>query len=119
MAGLAKQIDTATGATSAGDGIFDDMGGSAGNSGKSGVGGGGFSGYAKGNSGAGKNLMAALGAGQSSAGGSSGGDSSNLAGMSVKHGKNRIGVSQDNIFEIIHRRYQAKRKKQHFIEIGK
>lgn len=117
MAGLAKQIDAASGgATSAGDGILGDAGGS---SGKSGVGGGGFSGYAKG-SGGGKNLMASLGPGQSSAGGSGGGkDPSNMAGMSVKHGKNRVGVSQDNIFEIIHRRYQAKRKRQHFIEIGK
>ena len=45
-------------------------------------------------------------------------DGNKLVGMSVKMGKNRVGVRQDNIFEMIHRRYQAKRKKRHFIEIG-
>ena len=43
-------------------------------------------------------------------------DKSKLAGMSVKAGKDRVGVGQDSIFAMIHRRYQAKRKRQHFIE---
>ena len=40
-----------------------------------------------------------------------------MAGMSVKMGKDNVGVKQDNIFDMIHRRYQAKRKNRNFIEL--
>ena len=107
MKGLEKQITQATGGDdlAEGEGSEDDS-----------LGGGGFSGYS-GENGAGYGggtLVAGMGGGGSP--GSSASDGSKVAGMSVKMGKNRVGVSQDNIFEMIHRRYQAKRKKQHFIE---
>ncbi len=82
------------------------------------LGGGGFAGYG-GGAGAGGALMAANGRGLGSAGGAGDdGKASKVAGMSVKMGKNKVGVSQDNIFEMIHRRYQAKRKKRQFIELN-
>ncbi len=82
------------------------------------LGAGGFSGYGGGgrssdNSGAGKRggqKLAGLGSDEKN-------KASKVAGMSLKRGKNRVGVSQDNIFEMIHRRYQAKRKKKQFIEL--
>ena len=115
LKGLGKQIAAAAGSTD-GDGLGAD-GSETGDTAS--LGGGGFSGYDKGGSGA--------GAGGYGLGGGAGGlmagldkdkNGNKLAGMSVKMGKNRVGVSQDNIFEMIHRRYQAKRKKKHFIEIG-
>ena len=113
IAGLKKQIDAAVGDTGIADSAAAD--GSMG-AGKSGMGGGGFSSYGKGSSdGRRKHLMAAFNPGQKTGSGKN----PDLSGMSVKHGKNQVGVSQDNIFEIIHRRYQAKRKRQHFIEISK
>ena len=42
---------------------------------------------------------------------------SKVAGMAVKRGGSLIGVAQDNIFDMIHRRYQKKRKKEHFVEL--
>ena len=41
---------------------------------------------------------------------------STVAGMAVQKDGSLIGVRQDNIFDIIHRRYQKKRKKEHFVE---
>ncbi len=84
------------------------------------MGGGGFAGYGStGGSGGGAGMFGG-GPGRSLAGlggkGSKEG-STKVAGMSVKRGKDRVGVSQDNIFQIIHRRYQTKRKKQEFIEL--
>lgn len=81
------------------------------------LGGGGFSGYDGGRSsgGGGGALVASLGR---KPGSSENDEASKVAGMSVKMGKGQVGVSQDNIFEMIHRRYQKKRKKQQFIEIG-
>ena len=120
MPGLAKQINQALGDEGE-EGLADGSGG-IGGSGQAGMGGGGFNSYGKGRGGSsgGRSLLASAGAGGSSAGGTGAdGNDSSLAGMSVKHGKNRVGVSQDNIFAIVHRRYQAKRKKQHFIELGR
>ena len=84
------------------------------------LGGGGFAGYSGGSSGGGAGgAMAAHGRGPGSIGGGGNGDkASKVAGMSVNMGKNKVGVSQDNIFEMVHRRYQAKRKKQQFIELN-
>ena len=81
------------------------------------LGGGGFAGYG---GGAGGTMIAANGRRPGSAGGDGSGSDkgSKVAGMSVKMGKNKVGVSQDNIFEMIHRRYQAKRKKRQFIELN-
>ena len=112
---LGQQIADATGSTD-GDGLGAD--GSAGDTAS--LGGGGFSGYdGKGGSSGGYGLGSGGGSGSLTAGLDKGKkDGNKLAGMSVKMGKNRVGVSQDNIFEMIHRRYQAKRKKKHFIEIG-
>ena len=42
--------------------------------------------------------------------------SNRVAGMSIKAGRDRVGVASDNIFEMIHRRYQMKRKQKQFIE---
>ena len=42
---------------------------------------------------------------------------STIAGMAVQKGGSLIGVRQDNIFDMIHRRYQKKRKKTHFVEL--
>ncbi len=77
-------------------------------------GGGGFSGYA-GAPGGGedKNLIAGLGR---KPGSHKKNKNSKVAGMSVKSGKDHVGVGQDNIFEMIHRRYQNKRQRLHFIE---
>ena len=83
------------------------------------LGGGGFAGYDGGSSqsgGGGGNLMAALDRNPNS---SNKNKNPKVAGMSVKMGKNQVGVRQDNIFEMIHRRYQKKRKNQNFIEIGR
>ena len=84
------------------------------------LGGGGFAGYsagARGSRGGRNSLLAGLGRKPGSSTGS-GTSASKVAGMSVKMGKNRVGVSQDNIFEMIHRRYQTKRRKQQFIELN-
>ena len=116
LKGLGKQIADATG-SSDGDGLGAD--GSEGDTAS--LGGGGFSGYDKGKGGSsgGYGLGSGGGPGSLMAGlDKDKKNGNNLAGMSVKMGKNRVGVSQDNIFEMIHRRYQAKRKKRHFIEIG-
>lgn len=43
--------------------------------------------------------------------------SNRVKGMFVKRGKDLIGVSQDNIFYIIHRSYQEQRKQKRFIEL--
>lgn len=118
LKGLGKQIADATGSTD-GDGLGAD--GSSDISDTASLGGGGFSGYDKGGSSGssgGYGLGSGGGAGSLTAGLDKDKNGNKLAGMSVKMGKNRVGVSQDNIFEMIHRRYQAKRKKRHFIEIG-
>ena len=113
LKGLEKQIAAATGST--GDGLGTD--GSEGDTAS--LGGGGFSGYGKGKGENGGGYGLGSGGGSLMAGlDKDKKDGNKLAGMSVKMGKNRVGVSQDNIFEMIHRRYQAKRKKRHFIEIG-
>ena len=41
-----------------------------------------------------------------------------VAGKSKNYGGEQIGVRVDNIFEMIHRRYQTKRKRNTFIEKG-
>ncbi|MCB0412016.1 MAG: hypothetical protein KDD22_05785 [Bdellovibrionales bacterium] len=41
-----------------------------------------------------------------------------LAGKSLTYGQDPIGVKVDDIFQMVHRRYQAKRKIQTFIETG-
>ena len=117
MKGLEGQIAKAMGD----EGGSGDLGsGLEGEEGDAALGGGGFAGYGGGGAGAGGALMAANGRGPGSAGGAGGSDNkgSKVAGMSVKMGKSKVGVSQDNIFEMIHRRYQAKRKKRQFIELN-
>lgn len=116
LKGLGQQIADATGSTD-GDGLGADGSEDA----TASLGGGGFSGYDKGSggsSGGGYGLGSGGGGPGSLTAGLDKDKKDKLAGMSVKMGKNRVGVSQDNIFEMIHRRYQAKRKKKHFIEIG-
>ena len=118
MAGLKNQITSAMGAEDllGGDGVDGD--GSDSDNHMAG-GGGGFSGYAGARRGGGGGY-GADGGGRGLSGASSTGKKdgkSDIAGMSVKMGKDRVGVSQDNIFHMIHRRYQQKRKKQHFIEV--
>ncbi|MDE0119500.1 MAG: hypothetical protein OXM55_05780 [Bdellovibrionales bacterium] len=85
-----------------------------------GAGGGGFGGYDGGpgfdDGEGGGTLIAGMGGGGSR--GKDADKNSKVAGMSVQAGKNRVGVAQDDIFEMIHRRYQNKRKKQQFIEIS-
>ena len=119
MAGIEDQVASAMGE----EGMLDDTGtdGATDSSNPMAGGGGGFSGYAGGGglgsahgaSGGGRGLSSANSAGKGKK------DGQAVAGMSVKRGKDRIGVSQDNIFYMIHRRYQKKRKKQHFIETPK
>ena len=113
MKGLEGQIAKAMGDEG-------DLGSGLEEDGDAALGGGGFAGYSGGGAGAGGALMAANGRGPGSAGGAGSGSDkgSKVAGMSVKMGKNKVGVSQDNIFEMIHRRYQAKRKKRQFIELN-
>ena len=121
MAGLESQVASAMGAEDLlNDGEGADDGSSAFD--MAGGGGGGFGGYAGAGRGGGGGGDGAYGSGLgrrglSSASGDKGDkDGQSVAGMSVKRGKDRIGVSQDNIFQMIHRKYQQKRKKQHFIE---
>ena len=93
---------------------------SAEDGGLGGAGGGGFGGYDGGQGFGGEGggtLVAGMGGG--GRGGSKNADKgSKVAGMSVQVGNNRVGVAQDDIFEMIHRRYQNKRKKQQFIELS-
>ena len=113
MASIEDQVTSAMGE----EDLLDDMGDGATDSANA-MAGGGFSGYAGGGglggahgaSGGGRGLSGTKSDGKGKKSGQS------IAGMSVKRGKDRIGVSQDNIFYMIHRRYQNKRKKQHFIE---
>jgi len=90
----------------------DEMGG--------GGGGGGFAGYGGGsNTGGGAGYgrqVAALGIPKKT--GADDDNASKVAGMSVNAGSNKVGVSQDNIFKMIHRKFQKKRKQKQFIEIG-
>lgn len=111
--GLEGQINKALG-----DSVDDALASGLDEEGETSLGGGGFAGYSGGaTGGTGAMMVASLGRKPGSAGGGANTDSK-VAGMSVKMGKNRVGVSQDNIFEMIHRRYQAKRKKQQFIELN-
>ena len=117
MAGLEGQIASAMGE----DDLLEDNslnGGSDSSDNMMAGGGGGFSGYAGAGRGGRGSAHGAGGMGRNptSASDKDSKEGSNIAGMSVKRGKDRIGVSQDNIFHMIHRRYQSKRKKQHFIE---
>ncbi len=79
-------------------------------------GGGGFAGYGKGGRGfgGGGGMNDRDPASKPRAGSDK--DKNSVAGMSVKMGKDRVGVSQDSIFAMIHRRYQNNRKNGRFIE---
>ena len=112
MAGMEKQMKEAMG-------IKDDTAGSDEDESPDGLlsGGGGFAGYGKGGGsfgGGGGGMAGRNPTGLSKA--SSDKDKNRVAGMSVKMGKDRVGVSQDNIFAMIHRRYKQNRKKGRFIE---
>ena len=120
LEGLEQQINQALGADDEGE---EELASDEDGNSLSG-GGGGFAGYGKGgDSGGGADAGGAGGAGAgrllASAEDPDADKNSRVAGMSVQRGKDRIGVSEDNIFEIIHRRYQSKRQKQHFIEISR
>ena len=85
---------------------------------KDGKGGGGFKGYASGRKGAGgeRKPSSSLEQMLKNAKKQNSVSPSSVSGMSVRYGRDRIGVSQDNIFEMIHRRYQIKRKSNFFRE---